>query len=99
MVGGTVINIVRLEDSTWVQCEERTTYYNSKGQRSRQFSDTCAIRVKDAKQMKIGDKLWWQGPWAMWTPKPDDGREDIRLERVGYSHSTIPDDVLKAATV
>jgi hypothetical protein len=44
--------------------------------------------------MKVGDRLWWQGMRAMWTPKPDDGREDIVLERVGFSHSSIPDEVL-----
>lgn len=82
MVGGVVINIVKMDESTWVECLD-TTY----------ASDTCAIRVKDAREMKVGDSLWWQGNRAMWTPKPDDGREDIILERVGYSHSTIPDDV------
>jgi hypothetical protein len=84
MVGGQVINIVKTNDSTWVQCLDRT-YTN----------DTCAIRVKDAKEMKVGDRLWWHGSRAMWTPKPDDGREDIVLERVGYSHSKIPQDVLE----
>jgi hypothetical protein len=49
MVGGQVINIVKTSDSTWVQCLD-TTYTN----------DTCAIRVKDAKEMNVGDRLWWQ---------------------------------------
>jgi hypothetical protein len=83
MVGGKVINIVKLDDCVWVNCLD-TTY----------TQDTCAIRVKDAKEMKVGDSLWWQGNRAMWAPKPDDGREDIVLERVGYSHSKIPDEVL-----
>lgn len=84
MVGGVVINIVKTEDGTWVQCLD-TTYGDQ----------TCAIRVKDAKEMKVGDRLWWQGSRAMWTPKPDDGREDIVLERTGYSHSNIPTDILE----
>lgn len=96
MVGGRVINIVRLPDSVWVQCEETTRYYDARGRHSREYSSTCAIRVKDAKEMKVGDSLWWQGSRAMWTPKPDDGREDIVLERIGYSHSTIPEDVIEA---
>lgn len=83
MVGGVVINIVRQSESTWIQCMDRT------------YSDqTCAIRVRDAKEMKIGDALWWQGNRAYWTPKPDNGQEDIVLERVGYSHSNIPDDIM-----
>jgi hypothetical protein len=87
MVGGVVINIVELDEGTWVQCLD-TTYAN----------DTCAIRVSDARDMKVGDRLWWQGSRAMWTPKPDDGREDIVLERIGYSHSGIPADVLEKVT-
>lgn len=83
MVGGIVINIVKLDDCTWINCMDRT--YSEQ---------TCAIRVKDAKEMKVGDALWWQGSRAMWTPKPDDGREDIVLDRVGYSHSKIPDEVM-----
>jgi len=86
MVGGKVINIVKVEDGVWVQCLDRT--YSEQ---------TCAIRVKDAKEMKVGDSLWWQGRHAYWTPKPDDGREDVRLERIGYSHSSIPEDAIKAS--
>ena len=84
MVGGVVINIVKMDDCTWVECLD-TTY----------AQDTCAIRVKDANEMKVGDRLWWQGQRAMWTPKPDDGREDIVFERIGYSSSKIPDEVLE----
>ena len=84
MVGGTVANIVRTEDGVWVQCLDQT------------YTDqTCAIRVKDAKEMKVGDRLWWQGRLAFWTPKPDDGREEVVLERIGYSHSGIPNDVME----
>lgn len=86
MVGGTVINIVRMESDVWVGCIDAT------------YEQTmCAIRVKDSREMKVGDKLWWQGKRALWTPKPYDGREDIVLERVGYSHSKIPDDVMEKA--
>lgn len=84
MVGGEVINIVKTADGTWVQCLD-TTYGDQ----------TSAIRVKDAKEMKTGDRLWWHGTRAYWTPKPDDGREDIVLERIGYSHSKIPDDIME----
>ena len=77
---------------------ETTQYYDKQGRKTKAYHDTCAIRVKDPKEMKIGDSLWWQGNKAMWTPKPDDGREDVVLERVGYSHSKIPDDVLAVLT-
>jgi hypothetical protein len=99
MVGGVIINIVRLSDSTWVQCMETTVYHDSTGRRTTESTQTSAIRVKDAPaDMKCGDRLWWQGRWAMWTPKPDDGREDVHIERIGYSHSSIPADVFEAIT-
>ena len=84
MVGGVVINIVTTGEGVWVQCLDAT--YSQ---------DTCAIRVKNADGMKVGDRLWWQGRRAYWTPKPDDGREDVVLERVGYSHSKIPDEIME----
>lgn len=84
MVGGEVINIVNTSEGTWVQCLDRTY-----------AEDTCAVFVKDAKQMKIGDKLWWQGKRAFWTPVPGDGRRDIALEKLGYSNRRIPDEVME----
>jgi hypothetical protein len=33
MVGGKVINIVRLPDCTWVQCADTTVYYNNQARR------------------------------------------------------------------
>jgi hypothetical protein len=85
MVGGKIMNIVTDgPEDKWVQCVDRT-YSN----------DTCAIRVKTREPLKVGDSLWWQGRQAFWTPKPDEGREDIPLERIGYSHSKIPDDIIE----
>jgi hypothetical protein len=95
MVGGTVIHVVQLPDSTCVNCEELGYYYDKHGKRTR-YSLECAIYIEKNTEVKVGDKLWWQGQWAMWTPKPDDGREDVRLNRIGFSHSTIPYDVLIA---
>jgi hypothetical protein len=96
MVGGKIIKVVQLPDSTWVNCEEHGYYYDKSGKRCASHYDQCAIRIERNTEVKVGDSLWWQGPWAMWTPKPDDGREDVRLKRLGYSHSTIPDDVISA---
>lgn len=84
MVGGVVINVVQVPDGTWIQCLD-TTYSD----------DTCAIRVEKTEEVKAGDRLWWQGNRAYWTPKPDDGREDVILQRIGYSHRSIPDEVMK----
>jgi hypothetical protein len=84
MVGGKVINVVALQDNIWVQCQDG--------------SDTCAIRVaysQDAAQIKAGDLVWWQSGYAYWTPA-EGKRFDVRLDRCGYSHRTIPADVMAA---
>lgn len=89
MVGGTIINVVPLSKSVWVQVQ---------GEGPEQF-DTCAIRVKHSAlsaQLKPGDLLWWQSGKAYWTPKPCDVRSDVPLDRVGYSHSSIPNEVMDA---
>ena len=79
MVGGMVIGVRRLEDRIWANCMDGP--------------DECAIYVErnaDSEQLKIGDSLWWQGSWAMWTPNPDDGRHDVQIPRIGYSGVSDP---------
>jgi hypothetical protein len=39
----------------------------------------------------IGDSVWWQAGWIMWTPEASDRLAcgvdfDIQLPKVGYSH-------------
>ncbi len=83
MVGGIVIEAAERDGKIFVDC------------RDRQYSDTCAIWVEkndDSVLIRIGDTVWWQGDWAMWTPC---GLEfigvrqgvdfDIRIPRIGYS--------------
>lgn len=80
MIGGTVIETIVLPDKVWVNCEDDHN------------SDRCAIYVKNtAKSRTIsnGDTVWWQGGWALWTPRDSHGKAigkaDIRIERVGFS--------------
>jgi len=78
MVGGTVGGIRVLEDRIWVNCWDKPYKH----------IEECAIYVErnaDSEQIKIGDSLWWQGRFALWTPRPEDGRHDVEIPRIGYS--------------
>ena len=55
-------------------------------------TEECAIYVqmnKDSSQIQIGDFVWWQGRWALWTPA-DRSREDVKIPRIGYSGARHP---------
>lgn len=93
MIGGIVLEIIRLPDRLWVNCVEENS------------NDKCAIFVErnaQSEQIKVADRLWWQGPWALWTPydqarKPNCGHKhhyscakagveyDIKIPRIGCS--------------
>lgn len=86
MVGGKVIETIEIEGNVWINvegtgCEE---------------GEQCAIYVEaDAKARSVseGDRIWWQGDSAYWTPRrvyqSQEGEEgtdwDIKLKRRGYS--------------
>ena len=77
MVGGIVIEVVwrDADDTVFVDC------------RDTQYRDTCAIRVErnaDSERIEVGDRMWWQGRLAFWTPA-DSSRVDVRIPRRGYS--------------
>lgn len=79
MVGGSVIGIARSDESTLLHVQER------------QSGDTLSIRVVErraddgsAVHVRLGDQVWWQSRWAMWTTPG--GQEDVQLPRIGYSH-------------
>ena len=81
MIGGTIIEIIPLDDVLWVNC--RGTGCES--------NDECAIHVRKtavARTMIEGDTLWWQDTLALWTPAAE--HRDIRLEKVGYSGKPRP---------
>ena len=76
MVGGDVVDVVLDGEKVWVNCREPSS------------GDTCAIYVvRDERSeiIDVGDRLWWQGRTAFWTPLPIGGSSDIPLKRVGYS--------------
>lgn len=97
MVGGTVIEVAddpARPNVIYVNCADKP--------RGRRIADTCAINVErnaDSERIEVGDSVWWQGRWAMWTPQANRvsseeserrglkcGKDfDIQIPRVGYS--------------
>ena len=83
MVRGIVIETINLDDRVWV---------NSRGVGGK-HNDQCAIYVeKNAKSLSIseGDRFWWKGRYAMWTPygstgKPVGDEFDIEIPRIGLA--------------
>lgn len=93
MVGGEVIGLARGKENTLIHVEDK-----------RHGHDRCSIRVIERSRrddlpvtIQIGDQIWWQSEWAMWTPVknqlPIGGGDqrcgidyDIQLPRIGYSH-------------
>lgn len=82
MVGGTVVEAIPCE----VDGQSRV-WINVRDPREHE----CAIYVKgtpQARSVSPGDLIWWQGPWAMWTPRTSSGTSpfsDHRLSRIGCS--------------
>ncbi len=73
-VGGVVTEVIVQDERVYINTDDG--------------GDRCAIFVdRDANSdsISVGDKCWWQGDHAYWTPIPHIGREDIILNRRGYS--------------
>ena len=83
-VGGTVIEVVWTKDKIWVNTDDH--------------GDECAIYVEPCFKAKCvcpGDKLWWQGSFAYWTPQSHvegTGDYDIKIRRIGGSGVSRPKD-------
>lgn len=96
MVGGTVIETIVLPEKVWVNCDEARSY-EAEGGWVTIPSRECAIyveRTPESRSISEGDSLWWQGGWAMWTPR-NRAFEDRKLKRIGYSGVSRPGGVPK----
>lgn len=81
MVGGIVIEVAWRadDDRVFVDC------------RDKRYRDTCAIYVErnpDSEQIEVGDRIWWQGGLAFWTPS-DESRVEVQIPRRGCSGVTL----------
>lgn len=94
MIGGTVIEVVDLATKVYINCIDRP--------KGRKKGDECAIyveRTENSQKIEIGDSIWWQEGFAMWTPVKNrvsdeeaeklgllDGIDyDIKIPRRGHS--------------
>lgn len=71
MVGGEVIGVTQYTDGTSRVLCSQWLYRNGERYR-RDDCNACWVKCKSPKgnrQIEAGDSLWWQGRWAMWTPK------------------------------
>lgn len=92
MVGGVVIETRTIHSGkVWVNVEERPLNGSHK-------PGTCAIYVNPAcvdlfvrANIQRGDSIWWQGEYAMWTPKGLIPLVDVRLRRIGFSGVAAPE--------
>ena len=89
-VGGKVIETIDTGSRVWINTEEVLN------------GQTCAIyveRTPAALSVSPGDSVWWQGSWAMWTPKDKHGRAyskaDMHLARIGFSGVSRPDAAMR----
>lgn len=84
MVGGEVIGVSRNQQATLLNVRDKN-------------GQECAVKCVEKRrtdgspvQISVGDAVWWQCGWVMWTPKwagQTKGEEsDIQLPKVGYSH-------------
>jgi hypothetical protein len=67
----------------------RLILVNGTGGESGDWVFICVVPGEEP--IKKGDKIWWQGRRAFWTSCPYEGREDVPIERKGYSFSATED--------
>lgn len=100
MIGETVTETVADGDKLWIKVSDD------------KLNDSCSTNVVnngDAKKIKPGDCVWWQGKFVMWTPYENRGEirrlrgfkgpqkagvdYDIQIPRVGFSGVARPNSV------
>jgi hypothetical protein len=81
MIGGKIVEIILESDAVFLNVQDRTYPKDPR----------CGIYVERnefSELMQIGDDVWWQGKWAMWTS--DDRRfidkQILRLSGSGVNH-------------
>lgn len=104
MVGGIVIGITRSEGRTHVNVADCPHHPKHGRGDECPRPDTCCVYVMERRcinrnreqlgetvTIEVGDSLWWQAGFCMWTPKHSPRKKcgvdyDIHLPKIGYSH-------------
>jgi len=92
-VGGIVVGLERTERGICVSTAERLWW---KQPPKLDLHNVTAVVVERGERIRLGDSLWWQGPYAFWTPQRNRERPewsmrqgvdfDVKLRRLGPSH-------------
>lgn len=86
MVGGIIVEVVSIKDTLRVAVLVRGT--------DMERNDFSAINIEtEANQVEVGDRIWWQGGQAMWTPRK--GNREYMLPKIGFSYSRERFEVIK----
>lgn len=78
MVGGLVEEVLVIEGQ-----RQQHTALLIRGKQE-EAHQVLGIRITGRPDIRVGDTVWWQGRNAYWTPA-DRKREDVSLNRIGYS--------------
>lgn len=86
--GGTVAGILRKPYHI-----TRLVVRGTGGDSSKYLTVYCTERLRASGQpvrIQIGDSVWWQGEWIMWSPRGDHHPlrprvRDVQMEKIGYS--------------
>ena len=84
MVGGVVVDIATVSPKrVWVGTKEPRAYRD----------ETVGVYCDpQGESIQVGDALWWQGGWCMYTPRVHpDGRSDVKLPKLSGSGVAKPE--------
>lgn len=76
MIGGTVVGIVDRKDLAFVKLVVRD---------KEKPRDATLVRVERGHGFMLGDQVWWQAGWVMWSRK--DQFKDTKVRKVGCSEA------------
>jgi hypothetical protein len=86
-VGGLIVDVVEVDPHRWWinTIDPHDLSGPEPGRR------TVAVYCDPlSERPAVGDSLWWQAGWCMWTPA-DRSRADVKLPKIGYSGVRHPD--------
>ena len=83
MVGGTVLEVCDVPNRPDV-------LFVNVGDKPYTKLETCGVLVENnhnAREIQLGDSLWWQGEFCYWTPQ-DKSTHDVPIAKRSYSGVT-----------
>ncbi len=90
MIGGTVVEVIELDDKIWINCEEESKpKWDDKNYKVNQTA-VYVEKTDAARCVENYDTIWWQGEYVLWTPRLTrvnvrNSPKDIKLKKIGSS--------------